>query len=55
MGVISMASFCFLVILFESIYRIRNKFSLGGVKTPSVTKDGKVKSFTPEDVDKEVL
>jgi len=51
LGAVSMISFCFLVILFETIYRLRNKFSLGHLKTPKVTDGGKVKTFTPAEVD----
>ena len=42
LGVVSMLSFCFLVVLFETIYRFRNKYSLGHIKTPQVKADGKV-------------
>ena len=42
LGVISMLSFCFLVVLFETIYRLRNKYSLGHIKNPVVSADGKI-------------
>jgi hypothetical protein len=42
LGVVSMVSFTFLVILFETIYRLRNKYSLGHIKNPVVKADGKV-------------
>ena len=45
---INMASFFFLVIVFEAIYRIRNKYSLGHVKTPKVQANHEYKSYTPE-------
>ena len=43
---VSFATFVFLVILFEAIFRVRNKFSLGHIKTPKTKK-----SFTPEEID----
>ena len=46
-----MMSFVFCVILFETIYRLRNKLSLGHLRTPQVTVDGKVQSFTPDGID----
>jgi len=40
LGVASMMSFILLVILFETIYRLRNRLSLGHIKTPQVSVDG---------------
>ena len=39
-------TFCILIIIFEVIYRVRNKYSLGQVKTPSEEKSS-IKSYTP--------
>jgi len=52
LGPLSMLSFVLLVIIFETIYRCRNKYSLGHIKTLEV--DGKVVSFTPEEIDNQV-
>lgn len=46
-------TFVILIIIFEVIYRVRNKFSLGQVKTPSEEKSS-IKSYTPEQLDEEV-
>ena len=45
----STATFAILVVLMEALYRIRNKFALGHIKTPM-----KIETFTPEQVDKAV-
>ena len=49
---INFMTFLALIIIIEAIYRIRNKWSLGHVVTPSI--NGKIKSYTPEQIDKEV-
>ncbi len=48
----SLWGFIFLVIIFEAIYRLRNKYSKGQIQTPQVT--GKVESYSPEKIDEEV-
>ena len=45
---ISALTFAFLVFLFEAIYRLRNKYALGHIKTSEKTKS---REFTPEEVD----
>ena len=50
---INASSFCLLIVLFEAIYRIRNKFSLGHVKTPS-KESSSIKTYTAEELDSEV-
>ena len=48
-------TFIFFVIVFEAIFRVRNKYSLGHIKTPAVEADGgKTKTFTPEEIDSQV-
>mmetsp|Transcript_31372 Transcript_31372/g.38912 ORF Transcript_31372/g.38912 Transcript_31372/m.38912 type:complete len:187 (+) Transcript_31372:791-1351(+) len=49
---INVCTFIILIIIFEGIYRVRNKWSLGHVPTPKT--GGKVKSYTPEQLDSEV-
>ena len=45
-------TFVFLVMIFEAIFRVRNKFSLGHVKTPTtISEAGKAKEFTLQDID----
>ena len=44
--------FLVLVITFEVIYRLRNKYSKGQIETPGV--QGKIQSFTPKSIDDEV-
>ena len=51
-GSYSMILFLILVITFEVIYRLRNKYSKGQIKTPGV--QGKIQSFTPKSIDDEV-
>ena len=50
-GPISLWTFILIVIILETTYRCRNKFSLGHVKTPA---EGVKESFTPDKVDEEV-
>ena len=45
LGVFSMLVFCILVVIFEAIYRIRNRYSLGLVNTPS-ERNGKSKKMS---------
>jgi len=48
----SIGMFSILVIVFEAIYRLRNKYSKGWIQTPGVA--GKVQSFSPQQIDSEV-
>lgn len=50
-GPISVWTFILIVIVFETTYRCRNKFSLGHIKTPA---EGVKESYTPQRVDEEV-
>lgn len=54
---LNLVSFIAFVMIFEAIYRLRNKFSRGHIETPKVTDGttGKVMSFTPEEIDKQVI
>jgi len=48
LGLISLLVFCILVAIFEAIYRIRNSYSMGHIKTPQIkTPEGKIKTLTP--------
>ena len=47
LGLLSLASFILLVLVFEAIFRVRNRFAKGHVTTPATSADGKVKLFTP--------
>lgn len=47
LGIFSFVVFCILVVYFEAVHRIRNKYSMGHVKTPR-KEDKRVTSFTPE-------
>ena len=53
LGPLSLFSFVLFVMVFEAIFRVRNKFSLGHIKTPNV-EEGKVEALTPEQVDERV-
>ena len=52
LGFFSFVVFVILVAIIEGAYRIRNKFSMGHVITPSVVKsDGKVSAISPAQID----
>ena len=53
LNMLSLLSFIFLIIIFETIYRVRNKYSLGHIKTPEPA-DGKIIIYTPSKLDEEV-
>lgn len=41
--------------IFEAIFRVRNKFSLGHVATPkTITNGGLKRTFTPDEIDSQV-
>lgn len=52
LGIFSMLVFCILVAIFEAIFRIRNRYSMGFISTPTTAKgpNSKAKNFTPEQV-----
>ena len=52
LGSMNLLAFVLLVAIFEAIYRLRNKFSLGHIK--STIGSTKLKNFTPEEVDAQV-
>lgn len=55
LGVISLLSFVFIVVLLETIYRLRNKYAMGHIKTPEPAQSGKgMQVFTPEQIDSQV-
>jgi predicted membrane-bound mannosyltransferase len=53
LGVFSFFVFCFLVIIFEGIFRVRNKYSMGHIVTPKIenTNNAKLKTFTASEID----
>lgn len=51
LGIFSFVVFCILVAIFEAVFRIRNKYSMGHVKTPTAKGQGKSITFTPKDID----
>ena len=48
---ISLLSFILLVLVLEAMFRARNKWSLGTVKTPETLPAGKMPTFTPAEID----
>lgn len=54
LGIFSFVVFCILVAIFEAIFRIRNKYSMGHVKTPVTTGKEKSNMFTPKQIDEEI-
>lgn len=55
LGPLSLITFCVFVAMFEAIYRIRNAYSHGLVKTPTPkSKGGQATEYTPELVDMQV-
>lgn len=54
LGVISLLSFCFIVMVLEAIYRLRNKYAKGHITTPEPSELGKVQAFSPEEIDLQV-
>ena len=52
LGLFSLLTFIFFVIIFEAIFRVRNKYSLGHVKTTmTINEGGKTRSYTPAEID----
>ena len=51
LGPFNMGVFVVLVIIFEAIYRIRNKYSMGHVETPNIMPGSKTKIYTPSQVE----
>lgn len=58
LGQVNLVTFFAFVIMFEAIYRLRNKYSRGKIVTPPVQAvdgaSGKITSFSPEEIDKQV-
>jgi len=55
LSIVSILTFVFFVMIFEAIFRVRNKFSLGHVATPTtIAEGGKAKTYTPEEIDSDV-
>jgi hypothetical protein len=55
LGPLSLITFCLLVAMFEAIYRIRNTYAHGHVKTPASKREGgKAVEYTADLVDKQV-
>ena len=54
LGTISLITFCVIVIIAETIFRVRNKFALGHIKTPNPQVASSVRTYTPEQVDQDV-
>ena len=52
LGILSMMVFLVLVGIMEAIYRIRNRYSMEPVGTPQPSFDGKIRTYTPQMVDK---
>lgn len=53
LGIFSFVVFCILVAIFEAIFRIRNTYSMGHVKTPTKY-DGKSLVLTSKEVEKQI-
>ena len=50
-----MIVFCILVAILEAFFRIRNRYSMGLLKTPKVTNsEGKIRTLTPAQIDQQV-
>ena len=53
LGIFSFVVFCILVAIFEAVFRIRNKYSMGHVTTPTKG-NGKSVVLTQQDIDKQI-
>ena len=51
LGIFSFVVFCVLVAIFEAVFRIRNKYSMGHVMTPETKSKKSSRSYAPSEID----
>ena len=51
LGIFSFVVFCVLVAIFEAVFRIRNKYSMGHVTTPETKSKKSSRSYAPSEID----